>query len=589
VKTLQAHYQTTSVSANSFMFYQPISEVKATPGTFNVAFTAVNRSQIDNYGDFGYLVLGGRRFNARNISFKAISSHSINGQNFAGELNIEHTLYGDDLHDLYNMSLVSGISSASPTVAPVSGQSASSATAMGDNLHRVIVSIPVTIGLENSMLLSMGVGTSAYSTVVSSGLPYNLQANVDINASLQSVLTGPYDWYDGGLTVPGCANWGVRWIVFETPLQISINQLNFLNLPVSGMDSTRVNQTLISSSNYANHVWRNGFPPFAADSIQGAEQMCDATVDWNYANVSCWSYKWPVCNSGSFQSPININTSLVSQVGRDYFLSRAGWHPISGLRVANTGRSLAVNNEQIGYLTQLGPNGFPKYYQVTQFNLHMPSEHLINGRQYAAELSILHRNQLSVYQLDPTDITITSFLFNVGTIRNPLLDQLLGQVPINPGQWAQSRTPIDLLRSLGPAMNGNFYSYNGSLTAPPCTQGVKWFVFETALNMSQDQWLSFKNMFPSPSNNRPTQPLNGRLLSKNSFQEGSAAHYDFFLNRAAGENRETPGPAWIIAPVVGTVLLAAVVMWAVFVREDRFAHKLEGAGGLVDSMGRNLL
>jgi len=589
IKNMQALVQPSSLPANSFMFFKPVSEVQASPSTYSLQFMPVNRSQIDNYGDFGYILLGGRQFRARRISFKAISSHSFNGQNYAGELNIESTLYGDDLHDLYNMSLMSpngrslqGLQGQGVAAGQyVTGQTLANAPVNGDSLHRVIVSIPLTIGSPSPLLLSMGAGTAAYSAAVASGSGYNIQNLIDINASLQSVLTGPFDWYSGGLTTAGCSNYGVRWIVFETPLQISIDQLNVLALPVSGMDSTRVNQTVIAPANYANHVWRNSIPPFGADDIRGAEQMCDVNADWNYANTSCWATQFPICSAGRYQSPIDINTSLVSQVGRDYFPGRAGWHPISALRVANTGRSLGVNNEQMGYVMQLGLNGMPKYYQVSQFNLHMPSEHTINGRQYAAELSVAHKNQLSVYQLDTADVLMTSFLFNVGTVRNPLLDQLLGQAPILPGQWAQSQTPIDLLRSLGPALEGNFYRYNGSLTTPPCSQVVKWFIFETALNMSQDQWVSFKAMFPNPTNNRPIQAFNNRSLAKNSFMEGQLQQFDYYLNRATGINRPTPGPAWIIAPIVGTVLLAAVVMLSVFVKEDR-RRKLEAAGGLIE-------
>lgn len=578
IKKAQAHVEPTVAQANNFMYYQPVAEVAVTPSNFSLDVSAVNRSNVDNFGTFGYIVLGGRRFDARNVSLKAISSHSYDGVYYAGEINIVHTLYGDDLHDLYNMPAMSESSSAQ-------GSSPWASTQMANQLHKVIVSIPITIGAQNPFLLSLGAGIPGYSSTVASGVGYNIQARVDINASLQSSLTGPFSWYDGGLTTPGCANWGVRWLVFETPLQVSIDQFNLLALPVSGMDSTRVNQTRIATQNYAGHVWRNSLPSFAVDNIRGAEQLCSPITAWNYANVSCWPTLYPLCGSGRSQSPININTSRLTSTGMDKFIGRTGWHPLSGLRVVNSGSSLAVYNEQMGYVMLMGANGFPSYYQLSQLNLHMPSEHLIDGRQFAAELSVVHKRQTTVYQLDTSDVLITTFFFSVGPKRNPLLDQLLGTTPLMPGQWSAPSTPVDLLRSLGPAIKGNFYRYNGSVTMPPCSEIVKYLVFERALNMSQDQWLSFKAMFPGLANNRPAQAVNGRPVAKNSFMEGSLTSLDYYFRRDGGGNREMLGPAWIIAPIVGTIVIAVAVMASVFVKEDR-RRRMESAGGLTESIGK---
>lgn len=592
IKSSQAHINPTATPASSFVFYKPVAEVRVAPSTYSLDVSALNRSQVNTVDNFGFVLVGGRQFLARKLSIKAISSHSIDGTTYAAELNIEHTLYGDDLHDLYNQSqmMASGnIPSIrrldnTPRVDTLAGS-----PVPGDNLHRVIVSIPLTIGKDNALLTALGAGVNAYSQTISSGNSYNVQTRVAIGESLSSALSGSYQWYSGGLTKPGCSEYGVRWLVFSTPLEVSIGQLNLLNLPVSGMDSTRVNQTVIIPSLYADRVWRNSLPPFAADDIKGADQMCDSSAAWSYANTSCWTTNYPMCSTGQRQSPININSSAVTHVAQDNFLARTGWHPLSLLRVANTGRMLSVNNEQMGYVEWMGETGFPKFYQLTQFNLHMPSEHLIDGQQFAAELSIIHKNQKTVYQFDAGDLLVTSFLFNVGPTRSPLLDQLLGSVPIMPGQWVQANTPIDLLRSLGPALDSSFYRYDGSTTAPDCSEIAKYFVFERALNMSYDQFARFKAMFPSPSNNRPVQPLNGRLVGKNTFMEGTLQKYDYYFRRDYGVNRNdlgTKGPGWIIAPIIGTILLAIVVMTAVFVHEDR-RTRLEGAGGLVEVVGRN--
>lgn len=588
IKTAKAHIEPSSVQANSFMFYKPVTEVIARPSNYSLDIRAVNRSNLDNFATFGYLMLGGRKFKARNISIKAISSHSYDGIHYAGELNIVHTLYGDDLHDLYNLSLFTqkaGMGRRAQNFGAFSLPSYQ-APIQGDNIHRVVVSIPLVIGAANPLFLSLGAGQQAYSGAVGSGSGYDQQGLIDLNASLQSVLAGSFYWYSGGLSTPGCALWGVRWLLFENPLTVSIDQLNVLNLPVSGVDSTRINKTQIPDSVYPYHVWKNSFPPFAVDDIRGAEQMCKPVADWNYSNISCWAATFPLCASGRNQSPININSSSVSRVGGDNFLARTAWHPVKGLRVANSGKSLGIYNEQMGYVMHVGLNGFPSYYELTQLNLHMPSEHLVDGKQFAAELSIAHKNQRKVYEVNSDDVLITTFFFSVGLDRNPLLDQLLGSAPIAVGRWAAASAPIDLLRSLGPALDGNYYRYNGSLTTPPCSEIVKYFVFERALNMSQDQWLAFKAMFPSPSNNRPVQALNGRPVAKNSYVEGSLQQLDFYFRRDAGANRVKNGPVWIIVPCLATGIMAVVIMLSVFVKEDHM-RKIESQGGLVALVRQN--
>mmetsp|Transcript_2880 Transcript_2880/g.8579 ORF Transcript_2880/g.8579 Transcript_2880/m.8579 type:complete len:149 (+) Transcript_2880:1-447(+) len=141
------------------------------------------------------------------------------------------------------------------------------------------------------------------------------------------------------------------------------------------------------------------------------------------------------------------------------------------------------------------------------------------------------------------------------------------------------------MRAFGPVIDGPFYRYDGGLTTPPCSEVVKWFVFETPLTMSSQQWLAFKELYPNPQNNRPVQPLNGRKVARNSFEQGNAKDYDFFLSRDSGRNRRSPNAALILFPIGGTVLLCAVIMVSVFVREEKRLRK-QSAGGLAETIGK---
>merc|ERR1712232_683936 len=126
----------------------------------------------------------------------------------------------------------------------------------------------------------------------------------------------------------------------------------------------------------------------------------------------------------------------------------------------------------------------------------MPSEHLINGKQYAAELHVVHKRQKTTKNFEDHDIFVTSVLFDFGEA-SPLLKQLyLDEGDASPPQGFQKyktiKHPVDLMRSLGPALDGPFYRYNGSYTTPPCWEEVKWIVFETPMTISKAQWLAFK-------------------------------------------------------------------------------------------------
>lgn len=335
-------------------------------------------------------------------------------------------------------------------------------------------------------------------------------------------------------------------------------------------------------------MWENSIPQFAGEAVQGAKQVCQITPAWNYDNTSCWGLSFPRCSTGLRQSPIHINSSLIplANTGRDKFLAITSWHPIAHLRVANTGMSLQVLNQQIGYVTLMGDNGFPQYYEVTNFVLRMPSEHFLNGRQFAAELQVYHKKQITVKTLNGSDVMVASIFFDLSPNDSPLLRQLyLNDEPLPKLTYKVAQKPIDLLRSLGPALDGDFFHYDGSLTQPDCSESVKWFVFAQPLNMSLEQWSTFKAMYPNPGSNRPVQPLNGRTITKNSLDQGTLKYAEYYLRRDYGMSRPKVGEGFIFIPVSALILLTFATMYFVFVREDK-RRKLEGSGGLAETIGR---
>lgn len=524
------------LKASELIRYKPTDHATVAPSTYS----------LDVMGRFGYLMVGGRVFEAKKLSIKAISQHTFNGTRFAGELLVEHTLFGDDLghghdggdHGDGHRRLME------ETHAPADhGHD-------GAGPHKVVMSIPLRLGRENALLRELGLGVEANDRAIRHGNSYNIDGEVDLAAGLEPSTSQQWYWYSGGPTVPGsCPAWGVKWMVFEIPLEMSLSQLNALALPVSGVDSTMMQRPIDETTIIASNL---------------PEQHL--------------SMGNPTCSGGSAQSPIDIVSSAVSKVGSESFLAKASWKPVGGLRLENTGDTLSFRSNQMGYATIIGPNGFPKFYQVASVALRMPSEHLIDGKQYPAELQITHKNQKTVLELEDDDAVITSVMFDFGA-ENKLLKQMLPAEIPKPGEFVTLTTPVDLQWALGPAIDGPFFKYDGSYTTSGCAEAVSWAVFETPMTLSMEQWQAFKAAFPNPGNNRPVQPLNGRSIVKNTMEEATAVDYKFFLNREMGRDRRTPEALYILFPIAGTILLCSTIMTSVFQREEP-KRKAESAGGL---------
>jgi carbonic anhydrase len=149
-------------------------------------------------------------------------------------------------------------------------------------------------------------------------------------------------------------------------------------------------------------------------------------------------------------------------------------------------------------------------YELLQFHFHAPSEHTVNGQFAAAELHLVHRNNL-------LDLAVVGVLVNVGSPVNAVIDEILlnastesGEEVILPG----SVNAKDVLPK-----SENYFTYSGSLTTPPCSEGVRWFVLKAPVFVSQEaidhlhEVISeFANYGGFADNNRPVRPLNGRVI-----------------------------------------------------------------------------
>merc|ERR1712048_454785 len=153
-------------------------------------------------------------------------------------------------------------------------------------------------------------------------------------------------------------------------------------------------------------------------------------------------------------------------------------------------------------------------YRMLQYHVHFPSEHSIDGKLVAGEIHFVHQ-KVGSGGLD--DLMVIGVLYNEGAKDDILTAMGLGE--------EKKTYPIET-----PALNidvylekkgimGSFYTYDGSLTTPPCTESVRWVVMEKPLTASKAQIEGFKKYFEVPNkaggvNNRPVQEQNERVLKK---------------------------------------------------------------------------
>lgn len=189
----------------------------------------------------------------------------------------------------------------------------------------------------------------------------------------------------------------------------------------------------------------------------------------------------------------------------------ANYYSVEGQIVKNRGNDFAVaaNDDSMGSLRIEG-----RTYVVRGFHLHCPSEHLVDNSSAACEVHIVHQEQNS----SGTDnLLVVAILFDkvAGAQNNTVMSGFglpfgAPQIPGTSSFWAGNQG-----QQVNLAQFANFtqyFRYTGSLTTPPCSEGVLLFVIQQRKTMSPAQYDAFKTMFPDPANNRPVQPLNGRAV-----------------------------------------------------------------------------
>lgn len=200
---------------------------------------------------------------------------------------------------------------------------------------------------------------------------------------------------------------------------------------------------------------------------------------------------YAACQVGKEQSPIDIRHAKVA----DLPPIRFSYQP-STLLVIDNGHTIQVNYAPGSFIT-VGD----QRYELEQFHFHHPSEEKVDGKSYPLVAHLVHKNAQG-------NLAVVAVLLTNGHA-NRLLESVWRHLPAEKGkEIAPAGVTIDATALL-PASRG-YYTFPGSLTTPPCTQGVTWFVFKSPVQVSEDQVASFAQRYPH--NARPVQPLNGRAV-----------------------------------------------------------------------------
>ncbi len=196
-----------------------------------------------------------------------------------------------------------------------------------------------------------------------------------------------------------------------------------------------------------------------------------------------------LCSSGKNQSPIDLKEFVAADLKPIRFAYQPGTRAI-----LNNGHTIQVNYAPGSSITINGHR-----FELKQFHFHAPSENRINGKSYPLEGHLVHADEQG-------NLAVVAVMFQEGAA-NPLLAKLWQGMPEAAGEQRELAEKLDV-SALLPKKRA-YYRFNGSLTTPPCSEGVWWLVMKQPVTVSKEQVEQFAHLMHHP-NNRPVQPVNAR-------------------------------------------------------------------------------
>jgi carbonic anhydrase len=228
----------------------------------------------------------------------------------------------------------------------------------------------------------------------------------------------------------------------------------------------------------------------------------DHVIHWGYSGhggPEHWgelSDDFKMCMLGRNQSPIDLRTDTAFETKLPPIVFD---YKSKAIEIVDNGHTEKVDIDPGSTITVDGIK-----FELKQFHFHTPSENRIDGKSFPLEAHFVHADQHG-------NLAVIALMFEYGP-ENKALKKMWDKMPKHAGEkHTCSMTAEDIDRLL--PRDRSYYRYNGSLTTPPCSEGVRWLVLKTPVTVSEEQVRKFAKIM-GHANNRPVQPINARVILK---------------------------------------------------------------------------
>merc|ERR1719183_755186 len=484
-----------------------LSYVKHTGYAFQLFETSPHTHELDNLDEVqvmaegqpkGHSMVNGAKYNFYQVHWHAPSENTVDGKSFPLEAHFVHQLDDDALVGTYHRLAVIGL-----------------LYELGDECNTFLdqfwEAFPEKKGIA----------------------PY-LGEDVDFNAKLEEALAeGYYHWY-GSLTTPPCTE-GVSWNLLKKTQTVCQRQIDVIKAALGETQSgVEFNNRVVQPLNQRVVT----FVP--NDGAERVPPVVPADTKWKYANdgeteangvvqTATWGGE---CATGHEQSPIDVVTAdavFASGSGKPTITT----HFSAALTyVKHTGYALQLFEtsphthglnelEEVQLMAEGQPKGYSMIngdkYNFYQVHWHTPSENTVNGVSFPLEAHFVHQLDDPALVGGYNRLAVIGLLYELGEC-NEFLDYFWNEFPEKKGQAAYNGEDIDLNEKLADELSEGYYHWWGSLTTPPCTEGVSWNLLRQVQTVCQRQIDLMKDALAAGNkgiafNNRVPQPLNHRVVS----------------------------------------------------------------------------
>ena len=205
--------------------------------------------------------------------------------------------------------------------------------------------------------------------------------------------------------------------------------------------------------------------------------------------------KYAECKLGGSQSPIDINAqNTIKTIGLDAIKFD---YKTGATSIVNNGHTVQVNIAAGSTITI-----DDKTFELKQFHFHAPSENHIDGKSFPLEAHFVHVAK-------DGSLAVVAVLFKDG-VENPIISKVWEKMPHKTGKQNEFKLSAAMINKMLP-LDKTYYRFDGSLTTPPCSEGVRWFVMKNNPEVSAGEVNEFAHIMHHP-NNRPIQPTYARKV-----------------------------------------------------------------------------